>query len=65
MIGNVMPSLVQMEPELVNSLETEKETTAIDIAETEMPDRSFGIVDLWNIRRISRSARNSFRRMTF
>jgi hypothetical protein len=65
MIGNVMPSLVQMEPELVNNLETEKETTAIDITEIESSDRSFGIVDLWNIRRISRSARNSFRRMTF
>ena len=61
MKGNLMSSMVEMEPELIKSLVTEvKETIAIDIQEAEMP-KSFGIVDLWAIRRNSISARARFR----
>lgn len=63
MKGNVMPSLAQMEPELLKSLVTEvKETIATDIGEVQRPVRSFSVVDLWNIRRNSNSARSRFRR---
>ncbi len=47
MKGNAVPSLVKMDPELLKSIVTEvKETIAIDIGETDMPARSFSIVDL-------------------
>ncbi len=62
MKGNAVPSLVKMDPELLKSIVTEvKETIAIDIEETDMPARSFSIVDLWNIRRNSKRARDRFR----
>ena len=62
MNGNVMSSFVEMEPELLKILVTEaEETVATGIEESEMPDRSFSIVDLWNIRRNSNSARNCFK----
>ena len=62
MKGNVMPSLVQMEPEVLKILVTEvKETIATDIGGVKKPIRSFSIVDLWNIRRNSNPARNRFR----
>ena len=62
MKGNVMSSMVQMEPEILKNLVTEvKETIATDIGEIKKPVRSFSIVDLWNIRRNSNSARNRFR----
>ena len=61
MKGNVMSSMVQMEPELIKNLVTEvKETIAIDIQEAEVP-KSFSVVDLWGIRINSKSARNRFR----
>ena len=63
MIGNVMPSLVQMEPELSEGLLIEgKEPIADEVEEPEIPHRPFSIVDLWNIRRNSNSARNRFGR---
>ena len=59
MKGSVMPSKVQMEPELFKSLVNEvKETLADDIQELELFNRSFSIVDLWNIRKKSISAGN-------
>lgn len=63
MKGNVMPSMVQVEPELLKSLVNEvKETIAKDIMEEpEKYKRSFSIVDLWNIRRNSISARSRFK----
>ena len=61
MKGNVMSSLVQMEPELIKNLVTEvKETIATDIEETESP-KGFSSVDLWNIRRNYLSARTRFK----
>lgn len=62
MIGNVMPSLVQMDPELLKSIVTEvEETIAMDIEKTDISVRSFGIVDMWNIRRNSKRAGDRFR----
>ena len=61
MKGNVMSSLVQMEPELIKNLVKEvKETIAVDIQETKVPKR-FSIVDLWSIRRNYISARTRFK----
>ncbi len=56
MKGNVKPSVIQMEEETFMHLVTEvKETVAIvDLPEPEK--RSFGLVDLWNIRRNAKSA---------
>jgi len=61
MKGNVMSSMVQMEPELLKDLVTEvRETIAVDIKEIKAPKR-FTVVDLWNIRRSSVTARSRFR----
>jgi hypothetical protein len=63
MKSDVMQSIVQIEAELLNGLVTEvKETLATDIKKTNKPERSFGIVDLWNIRRNARSAASYFRK---
>jgi hypothetical protein len=61
MKNDVMPSIVQMEYGVLNQLLTEvKETLATDV---EMPEvkPSFGVVDLWKIRRNAKSARSLFR----
>lgn len=61
MKGNVMPSMAQIEPELLKNLVKEvKETIATDY---KMPraKKSFSVVDLWNIRRSAVSARSRFR----
>ena len=63
MKSNVMQSIVQIEAEILNGLVTEvKETLATDIKKANKPKRSFGIVDLWNIRRNARSAASYFRK---
>ncbi|HYM95230.1 MAG TPA: hypothetical protein VET23_13905 [Chitinophagaceae bacterium] len=64
MNGIVVPSpIIEMEPELLKNLVTEtQETIAKDIPEKEISPRSFSIVDLWNIRKNSSSARRGFRR---
>ena len=62
MIGNAMPSIIEMEPEVLKNLVKEvKETIATDIQFAKIPKRSFSIVDLWNIRRNSKPAGNRFR----
>jgi len=61
MKNDVMPSIVQMEYGVLNQLLTEvKETLATDV---EMPEvkPTFGVVDLWKIRRNAKSARSLFR----
>ena len=61
MKNDVMPSIVQMEYGVLNQLLTEvKETLATDV---EMPEvkPSFGVVDLWKIRRNIKSARSLFK----
>lgn len=61
MKGKVMSLMVKMEPELLKDLVTEvKETIATDIQMSEASKR-FTIVDMWNIRRNSVSAKSRFR----
>ena len=63
MKGQVMPAHVRMGKEALQELVTEvKETVATDLVLPEMPERTFGIVDLWNIRRNAISARSRFSR---
>lgn len=62
MNSDVMPSIVQMEPEVLKSLVKEvRETVAMNIQLPKAAKPSFGIVDLWNIRRNSRSAISRFK----
>jgi hypothetical protein len=63
MKSDVMPSIVQMEYGVLENLLTEvKETLATDIEMPEPAKPSFGIVDLWNIRRNTKSASSMFKR---
>lgn len=56
------PSIVQMEPEVLNNLVREvKETLATDIHLPEVKQPLFTITDLWNIRRNARTATSRFR----
>jgi translation elongation factor EF-1beta len=57
---DVMPSIVQMETkELRNLVKEVKETVATNVVlhSVKQIDRSFGIVDLWNMRRNMKTAR--------
>jgi len=57
MKNDVMPSVVQMEPELLKRLVTEvKETVAIDVQTPKAKKNALKVVDLWNIQRSIRSA---------
>lgn len=60
---DVMPSIVQMEyGELQELVKEVKETVAKDIKATEPKTKPvFGSVDMWNIRRNSKSARVMFK----
>ncbi|MES1222753.1 MAG: hypothetical protein ABUT20_45085 [Bacteroidota bacterium] len=64
MNSNVMPSIVQMEEDVLRQLVTEvKETVATDFQTRETAKKpSFGILDLWNIQRKMKSAVLPFRR---
>ena len=56
MKSDVMPSIVQMDPEVLKSLVKEvKETVAKDLKGVRANQPSFGIADLWNIRRKART----------
>ena len=62
MKNEVMPSIVQMEYGVLENLLAEvKETLATDIEMPESAKPSFGIVDLWNIRKNARSASSRFK----
>ena len=62
MKNDVMPSIVQMEYGVLETLLTEvKETLATEIKMPEKPKPSFGIADLWKIRRNAKSARSMFK----
>ena len=55
---DVMPSLVHLEKKELQKLCCEvKETVAIDITLIEKKSASFGIADLWNMRRKMKTAR--------
>lgn len=57
MKNDVMPSVVQMEPELLKRLVTEvKETVAIDVQTPKAKRNALKVVDVWNIQRSMRSA---------
>ena len=57
------PSIVQMEPGILNNLVREvRETLATDIQMPEAKKRSLTFADLWNIRRNARTAGSRFRR---
>jgi hypothetical protein len=57
------PSIVQMEPEVLNNLVREvKETLATDIEMPEAKKRLFTSADMWNIHRNARTAQSRFRR---
>jgi hypothetical protein len=64
MKNDVMPSIVQMEPEVLKNLVKEvKETVARDIQVLPTTTKaSFGIADLWNIQRNARTALQRFKR---
>jgi len=57
MKNDVMPSVVQMEPELLKRLVTEvKETVAVDMKVPQAKRSTLRVVDLWNIQRNVKSA---------
>jgi hypothetical protein len=57
MKNDVMPSVVQMEPELLKRLVTEvKETVAVDVKVPQAKRNTLRVVDLWNIQRNIKSA---------
>jgi len=63
MNSNVMPSIVQMEREVLNKLVTEiKETLATEVQFPKTRKNSFGIVDLWDIQRKMKTANRPFKR---
>jgi len=62
MKNGVVTSIVQIEPEVLTNLVKEvKETIAVDCIMPKPKKKSFGSVDLWNIRRTARTAQGSFR----
>jgi len=61
MKNDVMPSIVRMEREVLNNLVKEvRETVARDIQLPPVKKQSFGIADLWNIRRNAKTATSRF-----
>jgi len=57
MKNDVMPSVVQMETELLKRLVTEvKETVATDLNVPQRKKSTFSVVDLWSIHRKAKSA---------
>lgn len=57
MKNDVMPSIVQMEPEVLKRLVSEvKETVATDIHVPKAKKNALRVVDLWNIQRNVKSA---------
>ena len=60
---DLRPSIVQMEPEVLNNLVREvKETLATDVKMPAAKKRSFTAADLWSIRRNLRTAQSRFAR---
>jgi hypothetical protein len=63
MENNVMPSIVRMERKILEQLTREvKETVATGIEMSGMKERSFGVVDLWSMRRGKRHSRRTVKR---
>ena len=63
MNSDLMPSIVQMDEAIFKNLVAEvKETIATGITMIEEPKQSFGVADLWNIRKTAKSASTMVRR---
>lgn len=63
MKARVMPSMVQMDPELLRMLVAEvKETIATSIRLHEKAERKFTAAEMWNIHRKAKSASAMVRR---
>lgn len=65
MMNDVMPSIIQMEAEELQQLTAEvKETIAtnINLIKEKSISRTFGVADMWNIRRNAKSANGMMRR---
>jgi hypothetical protein len=61
----VMPSIIQMEPEVFKRLVSEvKETIATDVQMPASQKNSFNTLNLWKINRDKKSARSTFRKWT-
>ena len=59
---DVKPSFVKMEKETLDQLVTEVKETIAVIDLNKKSKRSFGLIDLWNIRRNVKSASGRMRR---
>jgi len=63
MTNDVMPSIIQMEAEELQKLVSEvKETVATLIQLPETKKKTFGSLDMWNIRRNFKSANDLMKR---
>lgn len=65
MKNDVMPSIIQMEAEELQQLTTVVNETIdsnFKLPKEKGTNRSFGVVDLWNIRRNAKSAVTSLRK---
>lgn len=60
MKSNLMPSPVMVDDDILKNIVVVKETVAFGLQKQN--SRSFGIVDMWNIRRNARTASNLVRR---
>jgi len=59
---DVKPSFIKMEKETLDQLVTEVKETIAVVDLNKKRKRSFGLVDLWNIRRNAKSASGRMRR---
>ena len=59
---DVKPSVIQMEDKTFKQLVTEVKETIAVIDLNKKGKRSFGLIDLWNIRRNAKSASGRMRR---
>jgi hypothetical protein len=65
MKSDAVQSIVQMEPTILKQLVTEvKETVATGMDESQTNNRSFGPVNMWNVRKIRRNAGRARRKAT-
>lgn len=59
---DVNPSFLRMEKETLDKLVTEVKETIAVVDRNKKNERSFGLIDIWNIRRNGKSASGMMRR---
>jgi hypothetical protein len=59
---DVKPSFLKMEKEALDQLVTEVKETIAVVDRNKKNERSFGLIDIWNIRRNGKSASGMMRR---